>query len=50
MKGNQYVLNFIGTKIFDKKTFTIVPEDEEITISKVNEKMIVPLLRQNVNF
>lgn len=40
MKGNQYVLNFMGvTKIFDgQKTYTIVPEDEEITISKVNEK------------
>jgi outer membrane lipoprotein-sorting protein len=40
MKGNQYVLNFMGiSKIFDgKKTYTIVPEDEEITISKVNEK------------
>jgi outer membrane lipoprotein-sorting protein len=40
MKGNQYVLNFMGvTKIFDgKKTYTIVPEDEEITISNVNEK------------
>ena len=40
MKGNQYVLNFMGvTKVFDgKKTYTIVPEDEEITISKVNEK------------
>lgn len=40
MKGNQYVLNFMGvTKIFDgKKTYTIVPEDEEITISKLNEK------------
>jgi outer membrane lipoprotein-sorting protein len=40
MKGNQYVLNFMGvTKIFDgKKTYTIVPEDEEITISSVNEK------------
>lgn len=40
MKGNQYVLNFMGvTKIFDgKKTYTIVPEDEEITISKINEK------------
>jgi outer membrane lipoprotein-sorting protein len=40
MKGNQYVLNFMGvTKIFDgAKTYTIVPEDEEITISKVNEK------------
>jgi outer membrane lipoprotein-sorting protein len=40
MKNNQYVLNFMGvTKIFDgKKNYTIVPEDEEITISKVNEK------------
>ena len=40
MKGNQYVLNFMGvTKIFDgKKTYTIVPEDEEITISASNEK------------
>lgn len=40
MKGNQYVLNFMGiTKIFDgAKTYTIVPEDEEVTISKVNEK------------
>lgn len=40
MSGNQYVLNFLGiTKIFDgKKTYTIVPEDEEITISKLNDK------------
>ncbi|MFT4984032.1 MAG: hypothetical protein ACI9Q9_001084 [Flavobacterium sp.] len=40
MKNNQYVLNFMGiTKIFDgKKTFTIVPEDEEISISSFNEK------------
>ncbi|WP_158728346.1 MULTISPECIES: outer membrane lipoprotein carrier protein LolA [unclassified Flavobacterium] len=40
MKGNQYVLNFMGvTKIFDgKKTYSIVPEDEEITISNLNEK------------
>ena len=40
MKGNQYVLNFMGiTKIFDgRKTYTIVPEDEEITISTINEK------------
>ena len=40
MKGNQYVLNFMGiTKIFDgKKSYTIVPEDEEITISTINEK------------
>lgn len=39
LKGNQYVLNFMGiTKIFDgKKTYTIVPEDEEITIAKVDE-------------
>jgi outer membrane lipoprotein-sorting protein len=39
MKGNQYVLNFMGvTKIFDgKKTYTIVPEDEEVTISTVKE-------------
>ena len=40
MKGNQYLLNFMGvTKIFDgKKTYTIVPEDEEITVSTINEK------------
>ena len=40
MKGNQYVLNLMGvTKIFDgKKNYTIVPEDEEVTISTVNEK------------
>lgn len=40
MQGNMYVLNFMGvTKIFDgKKTYTIIPEDEEITISKYNEK------------
>jgi len=39
MKGNQYVLNFMGvTKVFDgKKSYTIVPEDEEVTISSVNE-------------
>ena len=40
MKGNQFVLNFMGvTKIFDgRKSYTIVPEDEEVTISTVNEK------------
>lgn len=40
MQGNQFVLNFMGiTKIFDgKKNYTINPEDEEITISKVDEK------------
>ena len=39
LKGDQYVLNFMGvTKLFDgKKTYTIVPEDEEITISKLDE-------------
>jgi outer membrane lipoprotein-sorting protein len=40
MKGNQYVLNFMGmTKLYDgKKLYTIVPEDEEISISKIDEK------------
>ena len=40
LKGNLYYLNFMGlTKIYDgKKTYTIVPEDEEITISKVDDK------------
>lgn len=35
MEGNKYVLNFMGiTKLFDgKKIYTIVPEDEEVTIS-----------------
>ena len=39
LKGNLYNLNFMGvTKIFDgKKVYTIVPEDEEITISKVDD-------------
>lgn len=40
MKGNMYVLNLMGvTKLFDgKKTYTINPEDEEVSISKSNEK------------
>jgi outer membrane lipoprotein-sorting protein len=40
MKGNQYVLNLMGvTKLFDgKKIYTINPEDEEISVSKFNEK------------
>lgn len=40
LKGNQYVLNFMGiTKMFDgKKVYTIVPEDEEISISNIDEK------------
>lgn len=47
LQGNKYALNFMGaTKLFDgKKTYTIVPEDEEVTISNVNEndeKAITP--------
>ena len=40
LKGDMYVLNFMGvTKIHDgKKTYTVVPEDEEITISKFADK------------
>jgi len=40
LKGNMYVLNLMGvTKIFDgKKTYTINPEDEEVSITKYNEK------------
>lgn len=46
-KGDAYVLNFMGvTKLFDgKKNYTINPEDEEVTISKLDEKsenMITP--------
>lgn len=47
LQGNKYVLNFMGlTKIYDgKKSYTIVPEDEEVTISSVNdadERAITP--------
>jgi outer membrane lipoprotein-sorting protein len=40
LEGNKYVMNFMGvTKIYDgKKSYTIVPEDEEITVSSINEK------------
>ncbi|MEM0542927.1 outer membrane lipoprotein carrier protein LolA [Flavobacterium sp. j3] len=40
LEGNKYVLNFMGvTKIYDgKKSYTIVPEDEEITVSSLNDK------------
>jgi outer membrane lipoprotein-sorting protein len=40
IQNNKYVLNFMGvTKIFDgKKSYTIVPEDEEVTVSSLNEK------------
>jgi outer membrane lipoprotein-sorting protein len=47
LEGNKYILNFMGaTKLYDgKKTYTVVPEDEEITISSANdndEKSITP--------
>jgi outer membrane lipoprotein-sorting protein len=47
VEANKYVLNFMGvTKIYDgKKTYTIVPEDEEVTISSFSdddEKAITP--------
>jgi outer membrane lipoprotein-sorting protein len=40
IQDNKYVLNFMGvTKIYDgKKSYTIVPEDEEITVSSLSEK------------
>ncbi len=40
IQGNMYVLNLMGvTKMFDgKKIYTINPEDEEISITKFNEK------------
>ncbi|WP_442787669.1 LolA family protein [Flavobacterium suncheonense] len=42
LQGNQYLLNFMGiTKIFDgKKNYTIVPEDEEITISNQDDNAV----------
>ena len=47
LQGNLYHLNFMGvTKIFDgKKVYTIVPEDEEITVENSDasdEKAITP--------
>lgn len=40
LQGEKYVLNFMGvTRIFDgKKVYNIVPEDEEITISKADDQ------------
>ena len=40
LMGNKYVLNMLGTtRMFDgTNIFTIVPEDEEVTISKYNPK------------
>lgn len=47
LQGDKYVLNMLGTtRIFDgKKIYTIVPEDEEVTISTYNpndDKQITP--------
>ncbi len=47
IQGNKFYLNFMGvTKIYDgKKSYTIVPEDEEVTVSSLNdsdEKAITP--------
>ena len=47
LSGNKYVLNMMGTsRMFDgKKIFTIVPEDEEVTISTYNpqdDKEVTP--------
>ena len=47
LQGDKYVLNFMGvTKIYDgKKSYTIVPEDEEVTVSSLNDsddKAITP--------
>ena len=47
IQDNKYVLNFMGvTKIYDgKKSYTIVPEDEEVTVSSLNDsddKAITP--------
>ena len=39
LDGNKYVLSFMGmTKIYDgKKSYSIVPEDEEVTVSSVDD-------------
>ncbi|MDC8004790.1 outer membrane lipoprotein carrier protein LolA [Aureisphaera galaxeae] len=47
IKGEQYILNMLGTtRMFDGSTiYTVVPEDEEVTISKYNaddDKEITP--------
>ena len=40
IQDNKFVLDFMGvTKIYDgKKSYTVVPEDEEVTVSSLNEK------------
>ena len=53
IQDNKYVLNFMGvTKIYDgKKSYTVVPEDEEVTVSSLNGKddnAITPSKNANV--
>ena len=45
IEGEKYVLNLMGvTKIFDgKKSYTINPEDEEVTVSTANDDDEKPL-------
>jgi hypothetical protein len=52
MKNNQYVLNFMGSPkyLMVKKTFTIVPEDEEIKFRALTKKTTMRLHLQNVDF
>jgi outer membrane lipoprotein-sorting protein len=40
LQGDKYVLNMLGTtRLFDgKNIYTVVPEDEEVTISAYNPK------------
>ena len=46
IKGDKYVLNLMGTtQIFDgNKIYTIVPEDEEVTISSYDKWIQIKLL------
>ena len=41
VSGNKYKLNYLGsTQIFDgEKTYTIIPENEEITISQSDDEL-----------
>ena len=46
LAGEKYVLNMLGTtRLFDgKKMYTIVPEDEEVTISNYNAQEDLSLI------
>jgi hypothetical protein len=52
MKNNQYVLNLMGSLkyLMEKKTYTIVPEDEEIKFRALTKKTTMRLHLQNVDF